>query len=111
MPQFLVQVAYNTPGWQALVNQPQDRFEAVRPAIEKLGGRIVSGYFSFGDYDALVIVDMPNAVSAAALSIAFAAGGSIRASKTIPLLTREEAIEALKQAATCGYRPAVRAAA
>ena len=43
MPHFLHQVAYSREGWQALVNNPEDRVEAVRPAIEKLGGKIKSG--------------------------------------------------------------------
>ena len=36
MPLYLHQVAYSHEGWEALVKKPQDRIEAVRPAIEKL---------------------------------------------------------------------------
>lgn len=39
MPHYLHQVAYSREGWEALVKQPQDRVEAVRPAIERLGGK------------------------------------------------------------------------
>src|SRR6185437_11934858 len=35
MPHFLHQIAYSREGWQAIVNNPQDRIEAVKPAIEK----------------------------------------------------------------------------
>ncbi len=84
--------------------------EAVRPAVEQLGGKIVNGYFAFGDYDAVVIVDLPNHVSAAALAIAFAAGGACKNVKTTPLLTTAEAVEALKQAGRTDYRPATAAA-
>jgi uncharacterized protein with GYD domain len=51
MPSYLQQVAYSTEGWEALVGKPQNRIEAVRPAIEKLGGKIESAWFAFGDYD------------------------------------------------------------
>ena len=34
MPNFLIQVAYNEEAWSALVKSPQNRIEAVRPAIE-----------------------------------------------------------------------------
>ena len=37
MPHYLQQVAYSQEGWEALVANPQNRIEAVRPAIEKLG--------------------------------------------------------------------------
>ena len=34
MPHYLQQIAYSIEGWKALVKKPQDRIEAVRPAIE-----------------------------------------------------------------------------
>jgi uncharacterized protein with GYD domain len=105
MPLYLTQVAYTQESWQALVKNPQDRIDAIRPAIKKLGGKIISGYFAFGDYDIVAITEMPDAVSAAAIAIAFAAGGSCKAVKTTPLLSTAEGIEALKKAATTGYRP------
>jgi uncharacterized protein with GYD domain len=106
MPYFLQQVAYTTEGWTALVRNPQDRIEAVRPAIEKLGGKIESAFFSFGEYDIIVVLQMPDNVNAAAIAIAFAAGGAVRTVKTTPLLTRAEGLEAVKRAATTGYRAA-----
>jgi uncharacterized protein with GYD domain len=57
MPLYLTQVAYTPEAWKSLVKNPHDRMEAVRPAVEQLGGKIVSGYFAFGDYDAVAIVD------------------------------------------------------
>ena len=65
MPHYLHQVAYSREGWEALVKHPQDRIEAVRPAIEKLGGKIKSAWFAFGEYDVVVITEMPDNVSAA----------------------------------------------
>jgi uncharacterized protein with GYD domain len=46
-------------------------------------------YFCFGEHDAVVIADMPDAISAAALSLAVSATGSVRIS-TSQLLTPEE---------------------
>jgi uncharacterized protein with GYD domain len=106
MPHYLQQVAYSTNGWEALVEQPQNRIEAVRPAIEKLGGKIESAWFAFGDYDVVLIIQMPTNVDAGAIAMAFAAGGACKAVKTTPLLTAEEAVEAMKKAAGAGYRAA-----
>ena len=72
MPLFLSQVAYNEEGWQALVSNPQNRLEAIRPVVDKLGGRIVNAYFAFGDYDFVLISEFPNNLTAAALAIAAA---------------------------------------
>jgi uncharacterized protein with GYD domain len=106
MPYYLLQVGYTPEAWAAMIKKPQDRSAAVRPAIEKLGGKMERFWLSFGEYDIIGIVDMPGNVSAAAFSVAIAAGGACRACKTTPLLTTEEGMEAMKQAATCGYKPA-----
>jgi uncharacterized protein with GYD domain len=104
MPSYLQQVAYSTEGWEALVGKPQDRIEAVRPAIEKLGGKIESAWFAFGDYDVVLIIQMPSNVDAGAIAMAFAAGGACKSVKTTPLLSTAEAVEAMKKASSAGYR-------
>jgi uncharacterized protein with GYD domain len=105
MPYYMVQAAYTPDAWGGLVKSPQDRAEALRPAIERLGGKLVSFYMSFGEYDALVIAEMPDNVSAAGVSIAAAAGGAVRAIKTTPLMTVQESMEAMRKAGQAGYRP------
>jgi uncharacterized protein with GYD domain len=104
MANYLLQVAYTPEAWANLIAQPHDRIDAVRPAIEKLGGKILQGWFAFGDYDVVAIVEMPTNVEAAAFSLAAAAGGAIRSIKTTPLMTAAEGIEAMKKAAKSGYK-------
>lgn len=105
MPFFLHQVSYTPEALSRLISNPQDRFEAVRAPIEKLGGKIKDSFFAFGPYDAILITEMPDSVSAAAIAIAFGAGGSVRNSQTTPLLTANEAVEAMRKAGTSGYKP------
>jgi uncharacterized protein with GYD domain len=104
MPLFLSQVAYNETGWSALVSNPQNRLEAIRPVVDKLGGRIVNAYFAFGDFDFVLISEFPDNVTAAALAIAAAAGGAVKSIKTTPLLEAAEGLEAVRKAASSGYR-------
>lgn len=87
------------------MNNPQNRLEAFRPVIERLGGKIHGAWFSFGEYDFVAIVDIPNNVNAVALFMATSAGGSVKAYKTTPLLTIEESMEAMKMASTAEYQP------
>jgi uncharacterized protein with GYD domain len=105
MPRFLHQVSYTSEAMSRLISNPQDRFEAVRGPIEKLGGKLEHGYFAFGEHDAILITEMPDSVSAAAIALAFAAGGSLRSCTTTPLLTTAEALDAMRKAASCGYKP------
>jgi uncharacterized protein with GYD domain len=104
MPYYCHQVSYTKEAWARLVNNPHDRLEAVRAPIEKLGGKLHTGFYAFGPFDVLAITDMPDSVSAAAIAIAFAAGGAVQSIQTVPLLTSAEALEALRRAGTCGYR-------
>ena len=106
MPHYLHQVAYSREGWEALLAHPQNRIEAVRPAVEKLGGKIEAAWFAFGEYDVIVIAELPDNVSAAAIPMAFAGGGACKAVQTTPLMSPEEALQAFKKAGECGYRPA-----
>lgn len=105
MPLYMLQVAYTPEAWATLVKKPQDRIEAVRPAVRNLGGKIVAGYLSFGEYDLVAILDMPDNVTAAAFSIAAAAGGSVKAIKTTPLMTTREGVRAMRTAKKSRYEP------
>jgi hypothetical protein len=53
---------------------------------------------------------MPDNVSAAAISLAFTAGGAVRSSETIALMTTAEALDAMRKAGSCGYTPVTAAA-
>jgi uncharacterized protein with GYD domain len=105
MPYFLHQVSYTPEALAKLIANPQDRFEAVRGPIEKLGGKIKDSYFAFGPSDAVLITEMPDNVSAAAIALAFAAGGACRSCQTTTLMTAAEAMDAMRKAGTCGYHP------
>jgi uncharacterized protein with GYD domain len=101
----MFQGAYTAEAWKSLTKKPANRFKAISPAIEKLGGSIESGWFMFGEYDFIIIAKMPDNVSAAAFSLAVASGGSLKSSHTTPLMTVEEGLQAMKKAGTSGYRP------
>lgn len=58
-------------------------------------------YYAFGDVDAYVIVDAPDNVTAAAVSLAVNGGGGATV-KTVPLLSVEEMDQAAKK--TVHYR-------
>ena len=105
MAYYMVQAAYTAEAIAAMVKKPEDRVSAIAPVVEKLGGKLVGMWFSFGEYDVVGIAEMPDNVSAAAFAFAISQGGKLRSAKTTPLLTSAEAIKALKKAGGAGYRP------
>src|SRR5262249_4374903 len=109
MPQYLYQVAYTPESLAAQIKNPQNRLEVVgKQLTDAVGARILAGGYSYGEYDVSVIVDAPDDVTMAAVAVAVAAGGAVRAAKTTPLLSGGQWVAALKKApAVSGqYRPA-----
>lgn len=98
MAYYMLQVAYTSKAWGSQVKDPQSVMERTRPVTEALGGSIESTYYTFGEYDLVMIVQFPDIVSAAALSMVASAGGAVRGFKTTPLLTVEEGMEAMEKA-------------
>ena len=105
MPSYLVQVAYTSEATAALLKKPHDRSSVVAKAVEKLGGSLKGAWLCFGDYDTVVVVDMPDNVSAAAFALAISAGGSCKTVKTTPLMSVDDGITAMKKAGGSGYKP------
>jgi uncharacterized protein with GYD domain len=88
-----------------MLKNPQDRVEVVSKAVQNLGGSVVGGWLTFGEYDTVVILQFPDDTTAAAFSMAVAAGGACKSVRTTPLLSVEEGIEAGKKAVKSGYTP------
>ena len=105
MPYYMLQATYTSETWAAQVANPQNRVEIVRPIFESLGGKIESAYFSFGEYDVVLMTEFPDNVSAAAISVALSPGGGLKNAKTTPLMTIEEGTEVMRKAGGTGYRP------
>ena len=63
---------------------------------------------SYSEYDVILIADVPNTESMAAIAVAIAAGGAIKSSHTTALLTGAELVAALKKSESVvkGYKPA-----
>jgi|SRR5450755_745467 uncharacterized protein with GYD domain len=105
MADYLLQISYSTTAWAAMIKKPENRVEAVRKVVEKLGGKLGNFWFSFGDQDLVGLIEMPDAISAAAFAMAISAGGACKSVKTTPLMKVEDAMQAMKKAGSAGYKP------
>ena len=95
MPKYLIQASYTAEGLKGVQkDKASGRKAATIKAVESVGGKMESFYYALGPDDAVIIVDLPDNASAAALSVAASASGLIH-SKTTALLTVEEVDKAL----------------
>jgi len=106
MALYMYQGAYTPESWAAQIADPQNRVEMVgRAGAESLGGKLVGGWLSFGEYDIVLILDVPDNVSMAAIGLAVAAGGAMKSARTTVLMTGEEGVAAMKKASSVNYAP------
>ena len=97
MAKFLWKASYTPQGVKGVLSEGgTGRRAAVEKTVEALGGKIDEFYFAFGGADVYVIADLPDNVTAAALSLAVNAGGAVQL-ETVQLLTAEEMDEATKK--------------
>ena len=98
------QFAYTPDAWATPTRNPEDRAQAVSRLAEQLGARMVNLYYSFGDYDGVIILEAPDDVTAASVVLAAVTPGHVKAIKTVPLMTADQAVEAMRKAGSVSYR-------
>ncbi len=97
MAKFLLTVSYTESGARGLRKDGgTERERVVRLAIEGLGGKLDAFYFALGQDDVIVLADLPDAVSVAALSLTVAASGAAHC-RTTPLLTSADMDKAVSK--------------
>ena len=95
MAKYLIEASYTAEGLRGLQkDKASGRKQAVTKVVESLEGKVEAMYFALGDHDVILIVDMPDIVTGAALSLAVSATGLVR-TKSTALLTVEETDRAL----------------
>jgi uncharacterized protein with GYD domain len=103
MPKYLFEADYSVEGTKGLIKDGgTKRKGTIEKIIVGLGGKVEAFYFTFGLRDAVLIADLPDNVTAAALSLAIGASGAV-VLKTTPLITPAEMDQAAKK--KTGYRP------
>ena len=103
MPTYMVQFSYTTEAWAALAKNPEDRGAPVAALMEKLGGRLLDIYYTFGEQDGVVICELPGDITALASVFAVIVPGHLKKTKTTRLFSMEEAMQAMRKADDIAY--------
>jgi uncharacterized protein with GYD domain len=96
MAKFLIKASYTSEGTKGVLKSGgTKRKEVVEKMFADIGGKLEAFYFAFGDDDVYAIIDLPDAITAAALALTIKASGMVALSTTL-LLTSEEVDKAAK---------------
>jgi uncharacterized protein with GYD domain len=97
MPKYMVHARYTAEGAKGLLKSGGSaRRKAVEDLLASVGGKLESFYFTFGDDDAVLIIDLPDGVAASAIGLAVNASGTVK-SRTTVLISVEEVDQAVKR--------------
>ena len=99
MPVYITQGRYTREAIKGMLVKPEDRADAVSRLLAKAGGRLIGYYVTFGEYDFLLIAEMPGETQMAAALLAAGAGGGVTGVRTMLALTSDEAEGAFAAAA------------
>ena len=103
MSLYMTQFSYTPEAWAALAKNPEDRSIPVKALFEKLGGRMIGMYYCFGEYDGVIIGEVPDNVTQMAAALAGISPGHVKAIKTTVLFSISEALEGLNKSGAIAY--------
>jgi uncharacterized protein with GYD domain len=77
------------------IKESSDRFNSFKTSVEKAGGKLIGGYYTFGEYDVIIIIEAPNDEVVMSLMLKVGSAGNVR-TKTLKAFTAEEGLNIIK---------------
>ncbi len=103
MSLYMAQFGYTAETWARLVEHPEDRKAAVSAVLARHGAELVDLWYAFGESDGFAVIEAPDPKTAAAISLAITSSGAFRSFVTTPLMSQEEALDAMRMAHDIRY--------
>jgi len=75
--------------------QGTERYSSSKTSVEKAGGKLIGAYYTFGEYDVVIIIEAPNDEVVMSLMLKVGSFGNVK-SKTLKAFTAEEGITIIK---------------
>ena len=69
------------------IKKSSDRYNSLKASLEKTGAKLIGGYYTFGEYDVVIIIEAPNDETSSA--------GNVR-TKTLKVFTADEGWKIIK---------------
>ena len=108
MARYVIFFAYSSGSWEQLIKNPEfDRTAAMRQIADSMGGTLESVNWMFGPYDGIEVLDVPDSITAAALSVTLISSGAFRHVETHELLNEQQMSQAIQKGnrSRQAYRP------
>jgi uncharacterized protein with GYD domain len=77
------------------IKDSSDRYNSFKTSVEKVGGKLIGGYYTFGEYDVVIIIEAPNDETVMSLMLKVGSAGNVR-TKTLKAFSAEEGMKIIK---------------
>jgi uncharacterized protein with GYD domain len=103
MPLYMSTFGYKPEVWAELIHSSENRTETVSRILENAGCKLQGLWYAFGEGDGFALIEAPDNVTGASVSIAISASGAFRKFETTVLMTQDELLKALEKAQDVAY--------
>ena len=77
------------------IKDSAERYNSFKALVEKAGGKLIGGYYTFGEYDVVIIINAPSDDVVMSIMLKIGSHGNIR-SKTLKAFSAEEGFRIIK---------------
>lgn len=105
MPLYMTQYSYTPEALEHMINTDEDRTAAIDAHMKQIGGRLISVYYSLGDYHAFSIYEAPTGSNVLSLVTACESAGFVKSIKTTEIFSADEGLEIFKKARELTIHP------
>jgi uncharacterized protein with GYD domain len=105
MAKYMALFNFTSEAIRRFVANPSDRAAVVRGLVESVGGSLECYYWMFGQYDAMAIIEMPDAHTTAATSLAIVSSGAFTHFETHELIEAGALTAIAERAREIAYQP------
>jgi uncharacterized protein with GYD domain len=77
------------------IKDSSDRYNSFKASLENASGKLIGRYYTFGEYDVVIIIEAPNDETVMSLMLKVGLAGNVR-SKTLKAFSTEEGMKIIK---------------
>ena len=104
MARYLIQGNYTQQGIAGLVSSPEDRSGVLVSTVEAVGGKVPSLDHCFGEFDFVIVMEAPDDIAMASVSMVAGASGAVTNLRTTVLIPAADGFAAAQKAKALTFR-------
>ena len=94
MPHYILLINWTEQGISK-IKESSDRYNSFKVSLEKVDGKLIGLYYTFGEYDVVIIIEAPNDETVMSLMLKVGLAGNVR-TKTLKAFSAEEGMKIIK---------------